>query len=209
MFLFITVCVLFQNCLEVESKSEKPIASFGHDLLKYWDLDPNYLNLNFGSYGAVPKQVMLKQQDWIKHVEKNPDRWFRLEVYDAVNGVRAQVAKYLGVNAKDLAFVDNASGGMSAIFRSMIVPRLLNTTQVTKILILGWAYPMVKNLVTYLQENFNLVEVVTVDITAPISNSRILAAVARALDANPEIRFASLSHIVSTPAVILPIKQFC
>jgi selenocysteine lyase/cysteine desulfurase len=44
-----------------------------------------------------------------------------------MNSVRATVAKFLGVQAKDLAFVDNASGGMSAIFRSMIVPNLLNS----------------------------------------------------------------------------------
>jgi hypothetical protein len=45
------------------------------------------VNLNFGSYGAVPKQVLQKQQEWIKHVEANPDRWFRLEVCDGRDGL--------------------------------------------------------------------------------------------------------------------------
>jgi isopenicillin-N epimerase len=79
-----------------------------------------YSNLQrLTTLGSVPKQITNKQLEWLKHVELNPDRFFRFDLYTLMNDVRKYMAQYLGVNSKDLVFVDNASGGMNAIFRSL------------------------------------------------------------------------------------------
>lgn len=47
-------------------------AQFGHDFLQYYEMDENYMNLNFGSYGLPPIQVLQNQSNWRTQMESNP-----------------------------------------------------------------------------------------------------------------------------------------
>jgi selenocysteine lyase/cysteine desulfurase len=73
-----------------------------------------------------------------------------------------------------------------------------------KVLILNTAYYMVKMVLQYLEPQQTLL----VNLTLPGSDAAIVAAVAAALDAEAGGVFAaSFSHIVSVPAMILPIRE--
>ena len=92
---------------------------FGHGMLQYFQLDPNYTNLNHGSYGSPPKLVTAAALAWEQHVELNPDKWFRYEYFSAMDKLRERIAKYIGARKEDIVFVPNASHGMNAILRSL------------------------------------------------------------------------------------------
>ena len=145
------------------------------------------------------------QTAWIAQCEASPDAWFRSGVspetyFDYQDRVRSQVAPYIGAAFNDTVFVDNASNAVNAVMRALA--RALPPGK--KILILNTAYYMVKMVLQYLEPSQTLL----VNLTLPGSNAEIVAAVAAALDASPGAVFAaSFSHIVSVPAMILPIQE--
>ena len=178
-------------------------AAFGHSLLPLFSIAPSYRNLNHGSYGSCPKSVTENQTAWLRQCEENPDKWFRSglgfdNVFDFQDSVRAQMAAYIGAEFNDTVFIDNASNGVNAVMRSLA--RALPPGK--KILLLNTAYYMVKMVLQYLEPAQTLV----VNISMPGSDAQTLAAVAAALAAN-DVYAASFSHIVSVPAVILPVKE--
>lgn len=118
----------------------------------------------------------------------------------ALDHVRSRVAEYIQADARDVVFVDGASGGVNAVLRSIKLPPHAS------ILYLNTAYQMVKNTIFYIngQQQERSVEV---NISLPSTASQILAAVRQALDQNPSTLLASFSHITSIPAVILPVKE--
>ena len=173
--------------------------SLGHRVLDHFNIDPNYSNVNHGSYGAVPKVVTSKWLEWELLMERNPDQFLRYDVYGLMNAVRDTMANYLKTNSSNLVFVPNASNGVNAVFRSITVPKG------RKILYLNIAYDMVKNTFQYIS-NVSHEDVMMVNISLPTSAEKILAKVEQALKTN-DIHIASFSHIASTPAIVLPIQQ--
>jgi len=180
---------------------KSPVPKFGHELLPFFALNGNYTNLNHGSYGAPPKSVLAAAQTYELNMEQRPDAFFRYDVWGLMNKVRALMAKFVGADEEDLAFVPNASHGVNAVLRSLKI----KSTQ--KILCLNVAYAMVKNTLAYLEE-FDDDSVLQVNITLPGKDALIVQAVQKALEAHPgQIKVASFSHIVSLPGFILPVKE--
>jgi len=165
-------------------------------------LASGYHNLNHGSFGAVPRDVMKSQQEWASYVELKPDVWYRYEVYPAVNKVRKQLATYIGADEEDVVFVINASHGVNAVIRSLVFP------PGSKVLYLSEAYPMVKNTFAFMRDHFQE-KLIEVPLTFPTTKDKIIDLVKQELAKHQlgEIKLASFSHIVSTPAVILPVKE--
>jgi selenocysteine lyase/cysteine desulfurase len=100
-------------------------GQFGHDLLVHWRLDPLYTNLNHGSFGATPGVVTQALRERYDEMERCPDYWFRYNeknttLYGSLGPVLARIAKIINANSQDdVVFVDNASGGINAVLRSL------------------------------------------------------------------------------------------
>jgi len=87
-----------------------------------WGLDESVRHLNHGSFGAVPRFALDRQQVYRDEMEAAPVRWF-VSVPQRIAAARARVAPYLGVSADDLAFVPNASAGATVVHTSLDLPR--------------------------------------------------------------------------------------
>ena len=96
--------------------------TFGHSLLPLFQMEPNYTNLNHGSYGSVPSSVTAAATAAEVAVERNPDRFFRYQVWDTVDAVRKAMAAFLSCSWLDLVFVPNASVGVNTVLRSLALP---------------------------------------------------------------------------------------
>lgn len=83
-----------------------------------WPLEPTVAHLNHGSFGAVPTPVLEEQQSWRDRMESNPVRFFNREQRVALDEARAEVARFLGVDSEAMAFVHNATSGVSTVFAS-------------------------------------------------------------------------------------------
>ena len=183
------------------AEAKQASVPFGHNVLQYFALNKSYINLNHGSYGATSLSVLKAAESYEMAMEQRPDEWFRYVIYDKMDELRKVFAKYINADPDEIVFVPNASHGVNAILRS------LKIKLGEKILFLNVAYTMVKNTIKYLH-NFNDDSLLQVDIKVPGTKDSILDAVRTALENNKgAVKVASFSHIVSLPAMVLPIKE--
>ena len=173
-----------------------------------WSFAENWTNFNHGSYGAVPQAVLDVQRDWIRAMERNPEMFIRFWQYGLQEQVLAKLAKFMGANASDIVFVDNASHGVNAVLRSL-AERLPRGSKVLK---LNLAYAMVQNTLRYCAGVFDEA-IVTANVTYKDPEghpqpSDFTDAVQGALKAHGgAIKLVSISHITSLPALVLPVAE--
>ncbi|EFC44759.1 predicted protein [Naegleria gruberi] len=167
-------------------------------------LDANYTNLNHGSFGSTPKDVMAANFKYQIDMEEKPDPWFRMTVLPKYDQSRKMLSKIIGSqNDDDVVIVENASVAINAIFRS------IPFTKKDKIIYFNTAYGMVQKTIAYIHDFYGteLVEV-TFTLEDLQSVESILSKVKEVALANKEnTTIAVFSHIVSTPAIVLPVKE--
>jgi selenocysteine lyase/cysteine desulfurase len=195
-----SLCLLGAVLVQPSAASESA-GSFGHSLLSQFAFREGYTNLNHGSYGSAPLVVTASANNWTTWMESCPDAYFRFDIWGQLTAVRQRMAAYIGAtNASDVVFVENASNGVNAVLQSLARHAPPNA----KFLYLNTAYYMVKMVMGFVEPQNRIV----VNVTQPISNAAVLAAVRAALEANKgDVYVASFSHIVSVPGVILPAKE--
>ncbi|EPS93523.1 hypothetical protein FOMPIDRAFT_1170445 [Fomitopsis schrenkii] len=91
---------------------------FGHALRAYWAFDPGFVNLNIGSYGALPLPVMFKCQELTVLAERNPDKFHRLTYMAMQQEARQRVADLVGVEHDELVLVPDATQGINTVLRN-------------------------------------------------------------------------------------------
>ncbi|KAJ3505666.1 hypothetical protein NLJ89_g7299 [Agrocybe chaxingu] len=91
---------------------------FGEELKAYYALDPEYINLNNGSYGTTPKPVLQAVHELTKRIEANPDLFHRLTYQPMLIDVRKRIAKLIGAKADEVVLVTNASLGLNIVLRN-------------------------------------------------------------------------------------------
>lgn len=93
---------------------------FGHGLkLSHFLLAEEYINLNHGSFGTVPKRIAAAQQEYFLLQESRPDRWFREIYFDLVKESRRSIAALINASIDDVVMVENASDAVNSILRSV------------------------------------------------------------------------------------------
>ena len=182
-----------------------PMPPLGTQSESLWSFARGWTNMNHGSYGSPPRAVLDVQSWWTTTMEANPELFIRYWVYGLLDQSRAALARYIGCRPEDLAFVLNASHGMNAVLRSLAerLPRG------SKVLELNLAYQMVKNTLTYCEETFGE-QVIVANVSfahGAATAQAVLDAVGAALAANPDVKLLSVSHITSTPALLLPLAE--
>jgi selenocysteine lyase/cysteine desulfurase len=203
--------------------SAAPPPAFGHPMLAEFNLDPNYTNVNQGSYGSTPTKVRQATEQLVVAAEANPDLWFRSNMTSNGNSVyinlllesREALAAYIKAPRNETSIVDNASHGINAVLRS--VPAFLEKKG---ILYLDLAYGEVKAAMAYMSGTFPgeptspsfqhpTFEVNTTSLGLDVADPALLVPLVEAAlrDAGGAVGLCSFSHIVSIPAIILPIKE--
>jgi isopenicillin-N epimerase len=86
---------------------------------RLWLLDPDIAHCNHGSFGAVPAPVLATQDEFRRRMAANPMRWFDRDLPGLVKEARANVARFVGAGPEEVAFVSNASAGVSAVAQSL------------------------------------------------------------------------------------------
>jgi hypothetical protein len=116
---------------------KKPPPAFGHAVLPYFCLDPNYINLNqgqcvvfhtvhllyiviltAGSFGSLPKPVLSVCNALTLEIEKNPDHFHRLAYQAPLVSVRERLAQLIGAETDECVIVPNASHGINTVLRN-------------------------------------------------------------------------------------------
>ena len=165
----------------------------------HWTLDPAITFLNHGSFGATPRVVLEKQNEFRAQMEREPVRFFVRELEPLMDEARGVLAEFLGADFEGLAFVPNATAGVNAVLRSLDLDKhdeLLVTTQ---------EYNACRNALDYVAA-LDGAKVVVADIPFPIASPDV--AVERILEkVSDRTRLLLIDHVTSQTALILPVER--
>lgn len=163
----------------------------------WFDLDPDLVFLNHGSYGALPRPVREAQAALADALEADPIRFM-----DAAPGrvaeVRAAVAASVGARAQDLAFVENATAGVSTVLRSR------RWAAGDRVVVTSHGYGEVRRAVEWLGRRYGVV-VDEVALPLPIDGPEVVVeAVAPRI---PGAALVIIDLITSPSALLLPAAE--
>src|SRR5436190_1919407 len=90
---------------------------------RLWGLKPGTVFLNHGSFGACPKAILDLQTKLRGELEAEPVQFLWRRYEERLEPARQALAKFVGANARDLAFVTNATTGINAVLGSLPLRR--------------------------------------------------------------------------------------
>ena len=166
---------------------------------EFWLLDPSINFLNHGSFGATPIAVLAKQDEYRTRLEREPVRFMVRELEPLLDAARAEVAAFVGAEAQDIAFVQNATAGVNAVLRS------LDLDQHDELLVTTHEYNASRNALDYACALAGA-KIVVADVPFPVASPEVV--VERVLAKVTErTRLLLIDHITSQTALILPIER--
>lgn len=172
--------------------------AFGAAIRHEWSLDPDWLTVNHGSFGATPRAVMASQDDWRRQMEAQPSRFMRQVLPDALRVAAARLGAFIGADGQDVAFLENATVGCNAVLRS------LKLQPGDEVVMLDHVYGAVRNTIRHVTAAAGAAMIeATVPFPHPTEEG-VLAGLAAVI--GPRTRLAVLDHITSGSALVLPIE---
>ena len=162
-----------------------------------WRLEPGISFLNHGSFGACPEPVLEAQRVWRDRLEAEPARFLGRELEGHLDAVRAELGTYLGADPEGLAFVPNATAGISTVLAS------LRFAAGDELLVNDHEYNAAI-LAVRAAAGRDGARVIVVRIPFPITDpSQVVEAYLEAV--TPRTRLALVSHVTSPTALVMPV----
>ncbi|KAL0945444.1 hypothetical protein HGRIS_000934 [Hohenbuehelia grisea] len=181
----------------------------GRSARKYFGFDPQYTNLNNGSYGSPPLPVLAACNSLSNEAESNPDLFIRLTCRPLLKRVRQQVADLVGAHVDECVMVTNASLGLNTILWNFEWERqdiiiAFNTT-----------YSSISKTIQYLSDRPPHPSIVEFTVLFPTTHADIIARfrdfvrqLPRPAEGEPKRKVvAVIDSIISNPGVLLPWKE--
>jgi len=165
----------------------------------HWDLDPDVVFLNHGSFGACPRVVLELQQDLRRRMEAQPLKFLYRDLEGLLDQARQPLAALVGCDADDLAFVPNATTGVNTVLRS------LSLGPDDELLVTDQEYNACRNALDYVAQRSNA-RVVVASVPFPIDGPETV--VASVLDkVTDRTRLLLIDHVTSPTGVVNPVAE--
>lgn len=167
--------------------------------LAEWDLDPDFLTVNHGSFGATPRSVIKAQRAWQDRMEHQPSRFMTTVYTDAIRAAAGALGSFLNADGRDIVFVDNATSGCNAVLRNFpLQPG-------DAVLVLSHVYGAVHNTVRHVAAQRGAsIQQAGIPFPRPTEDS-LVAAVTAAITSHT--RLAVIDHITSASAIVMPVQR--
>jgi len=176
-------------------------VSDGTDLRAEFLLDPNVTFLNHGSYGACPRAVFERYQEWQLQLERQPVVFLARRLDELLADARAALGACVGADPNDLVFVPNATAGVNLAAWPLGLKagdEVLSTDLEYGALDLTWGHVCGDFGARYVRTPIRL----------PVTSAEeIVEAVWSGV--NPRTRVLFLSHHTSSTALTLPVEELC
>src|SRR5581483_3716945 len=167
------------------------------ELRREFVLDPGWVFLNHGSYGARPHAVLDRYRQWQAELEGQPVAFLGRRLPELLAEARAALADYLGADADEVVYHPNVTTALNVVARSLPLAsgdEVLTTDHEYGALDRTWRFICAKRAARYvvhpLPERFDDPNAVVEAIWAGVT---------------PRTRVLFLSHLTSFSAMILPI----
>ena len=168
-------------------------------LREHWLLEDGLAFLNHGSFGACPRVVMDEQSRLRAEMERNPVRFLWREIGDRLDAARAELARFIGTDAEELAFVANATTAVNSVLRSF------ELQPGDEILVTDHGYNACNNVAAECARRSGA-KVITARIPLPIAGpEQAVTAIVAAV--TPRTRLVLVDHVTSPTALVLPVAE--
>ena len=164
-----------------------------------WALDPTVTMLNHGSFGACPRAVLDRQRELRCQMEAQPVQFLVRRMPELLDASRQRLARAIGADPQDLAFVPNATAGVNSVLRS------LSFQSGDEILVTAHGYNACNNVARFVARQSQATLVVA-EVPSPVESPRQVIDVVMSR-VTPRTRIALLDHISSSSAIVFPIEE--
>ena len=164
-------------------------------------LDPSFIYLNFGSFGACPKPIFEDYQNWQRELETEPVQFMTVNGPRYLKTSREALAQYIHCDADDVVYVTNPSYGINIIAKSLQLhagDEILSTNLEYGALDRTWNYYCKKAGAKYVRQEISL---------PLVSKEQFVDDFFKGLTSKTKAIF--ISHITSATALIFPVKEIC
>jgi isopenicillin-N epimerase len=174
------------------------LAPQSADYARLWPLDTEIDFLNHGSFGACPHEVLDAQRAWQSLIEREPVLFLHRELERHLDGARDTLARFIGADSEDIAFVPNTTTGVNTVLRS------LDFAPGDEILTTDQEYNATRNAIDFVAGRTGA-RVVIAQIPFPVeSSAQIVESVLARV--SPRTRLLVMDHISSPTGLVLPIE---
>ncbi len=157
--------------------------------------------LNFGSFGACPKPIFEDYQKWQLELEKEPVQFITVNGLQYLKQSRDALANFIGCEGDDLVYVNNPSFAVNTIARS------LNLKEGDEILSTNIEYGACDKVWQFICEKTGA-KYIRQPIQLPLINKeKFIEDFFKGLSHKTKLIF--ISHMTSSTALILPVKEIC
>ncbi|MBV6397387.1 MAG: Isopenicillin N epimerase [Anaerolineales bacterium] len=164
-------------------------------------LDPAVHFLNHGSFGATPRAVFEKYQQWQKRLELQPVLFLDREIDSLLKESRAALGKFIHADAEDLVYIPNATHGVNIVAHSFPLQpgdEVLASDHEYGACNYAWEYLCERAGAKYIRQPISL----------PVkTNEEIVEAFWQGV--TPRTKIIFISHITSVTALRLPVEKIC
>ena len=175
------------------------MIEYGRALRRLWAFEEGMVFLNHGAYGATPRELFERQNEWRLRMEAQPPRFFMNELTGLIRSSVGALAEFVGAAAERTVLLENATSGINAVLRSLhFAPgeRIVTTDHV---------YGAVRNTLRFVAARSGA-EIVEVPIPMPLrAAGDVTDALERALDART--RLVVVDHVASPSALVFPVAE--
>ncbi|KAL7657253.1 hypothetical protein ACMYSQ_003442 [Aspergillus niger] len=180
------------------------IVPFGAAMREQFLFDPNFLNLNHGSFGTYPAAVRTALRHFQDQVEARPDPFIRYTTPKELDVSREAVAKLLNVPRSECVFVKNATTGVNTVLHNL--PFKSDDVIIYFETVYG---ALEKGIVSFIESRAARIRKVRYEM--PISHEnlvgRFLQVVREARSEGLNVKLALFDVVTSLPAVRFPFER--
>ena len=157
--------------------------------------------LNFGSFGACPKPIFEKYQQFQLELEQEPVQFITVNGLKYLETSRAALGNYLHCDKNDLVYVTNPSYAVNAVAKSFdlkLGDEILTTSLEYGACDKAWEYYCKKTGAAYIKQPISL----------PVrSTEEFVTEFFKGLSGKTKLVF--ISHITSSTGLRLPVEEIC
>jgi len=169
-------------------------------LNKLFQLDPKFIYLNHGSFGACPLPIFKEREKWQREIEEQPVSFIQDKALDLLDWSRDALSKFIHCDKDDVVYFPNPTTAMNMVIRSLDLKpgdEVLTSNHEYGAIDKTWQFMVRKKGFTYK----------ALDISLPVTKDDFINIFKDSISSKTKIIF--LSHITSSTGMIFPIKEIC
>jgi isopenicillin-N epimerase len=165
----------------------------------HWDLDPNVVFLNHGSFGACPRPVLELQRELRSRLEREPVLFLGRQLAGLLEPARHALAGWVGCDADDLAFVPNATTGVNTVLRS------LSFAPGDELLVTDHEYNACRNAIDFAASRSGA-RVVLINLPVPVQSPQQIHDAVMA-HVTERTKLLLIDHVTSPTGLVMPVES--